>query len=186
MVRSLLASAAVALALAAPVHAGLAAQVAATTPVIPMDSVQTALARFQVLQEELTALQQDVMPSTPTLAEEQASVVEAVEQAVAEIDPSLQVDLETRMPALQQEAQAAQTAGDTTALVALEQEYMTLMERAESAQLSAVERPQIAARIEAFETALRSAMQARNPAMEETLAELEALAMRLEATLGGG
>lgn len=182
MARSILTSAALALAVVAP----LTAQVPAPAPVIPMDSVQTALERFQSLQEELGLLQQEVMNSTPALADEQAAVYQAVEQAVAEIDPELQTDLEARMPALQQEAQAAQTAGDTTALMVLEQEYMTLMERAETAQLSAVERPHIAARIEAFEQALRTEMSARDPEMESTLAELEVLALRLEATLGGG
>lgn len=185
MVRSLVLVAA-ALALVVPVPSGLAAQSLDAPPVIPADSVQDALTRFQSIQEELTLLQEEVMTSTPALAEEQASLSQAVDQAVSEIDPELQGDLEARMPALQQEAQAAQSAGDTAALMALEQEYVALVERAETAQKAAVERPGIAERIEAFEDALRAEMTLRKPDMDETLAELEQLAMRLEATLGGG
>lgn len=186
MVRRTFVPLAAALLLFAPVDAGLAAQMESAPAMIPQDSVQVALARFQSLQQELTTLQQEVMNSNPALQEQQAEVSGAVESAVSEIDPSLQADMEARMPVIQQEAQAAQAAGDTTALVALEQEFMTLRGRAETAQQAAVEQPEIAARIEAFEEALRAEMASRDPAVESTLAELEALAGRLDATLGGG
>ncbi|MEK9502827.1 hypothetical protein [Gaopeijia maritima] len=186
MIRSSFAPLAAALLLFAPIDSGVAAQVEAAPAMIPQDSVQIALARFQSLQQELTTLQQEVMNASPQLQEQQAEVSGAVESAVSEIDPSLQADMEARMPVIQQEAQAAQAAGDTTALVALEQEFMTLRGRAETAQQEAVERPAIAAQIEAFEEALRTEMATRDPEVESTLAELEVLAGRLDATLGGG
>lgn len=174
------------LALLVPLAGGASAQTESSPALIPQDSVTIALTRFQTLQQQVQTLQQEVLNSTPTLQEHQAEVSGMVESAVAEIDPTLQSEMETRLPTIQQEAQAAQAAGDTTKLQVLEEEFVALRARAEDAQREAVERPAIAAEIEAFEDSLRDAMASRNPEITAALAELEVLAGRLDATLGGG
>lgn len=186
MIRRILFPAAAGLLALAPFSTATAAQVDPTPSVIPEDSVTLVITRFQTLQQQVQTLQQEVMNTTPALQERQAEVSGMVESAVAEIDPTLQAALESRMPSIQQEAQAAQAAGDTTRLQALEQEFVALRTRAEEAQQTAVERPDIAAEIESFEDSLRAEMAQRDPGIAETLAELEALAGRLDATLGGG
>lgn len=186
MTRRIFAPAAAALLTLAPFGGTTAAQVEAAPTLIPQDSVQIVLTRFQTLQQELGTLQQEVMNSTPALQDQQAEVSGLVETAVSEIDPTLQADMEMRMPVIQQEAQAAQAAGDTTVLRTLEEEFLTLRTRAEDAQQDAVEQPEIAAVIDAFEEALKAEMSSRDPEVESTLAELEVLAERLDATLGSG
>lgn len=173
----------------APLALPSAAQEATTEAagvVIPEDSVQIVLARFQTLQQQMGSLQEEVLNTTPALQTAQAEVAELVEAAVTALDPTLQTEIEARMPALQQEAQAAQAAGDTARLEALEAEYVALRTRAETAETAALEQPEIQTRVDAFQEALRAEMEARDPQVEVALAELEALATRLDATLGGG
>ena len=109
-----------------------------------------------------------------------------VEARVYDIDSTLQADIRERMPAISQQAQAAEAAGDTVALQAAQQEYVMLRTRAEQAEQAALLEPDIQSAVSAFEEALRSEMEARDPEIDDAMAELEALAGRLEATLGGG
>lgn len=186
MIRRFILPAAAGVVLLVPSTSPASAQEDPVPTVIPQDSVTLVLTRFQTLQQQVQALQQEVMNASPTLQEQQAAVTDMVESAVAEIDPTLQSEMEARLPSIQQEAQTAQAAGDTTRLQALEAEFVALRSRAEDAQQAAVDRPEIAAEIESFEESLRSEMEARNPGIAGALAELEALAGRLDATLGGG
>lgn len=172
----------------APWAAPAAAQVALepVPVVIPQDSVQIALARFQELQQEFGAFQQQVIEASPDLLADQAEVSALVEAAVDELDPTLRADMETRMPAIQQEAQAAQAAANTARLQELEQEFVGLRNRAQDAESTALERPEIKSRIEAFEGALRAEMTLQDPSVAAKMTELETLAGRLDATLNGG
>lgn len=169
-----------------PFSSATAAQEGTTPALIPEDSVQLALMRFQTLEQQVGTLQQQVMEGSTELQTDQAEVSALVEAAVYEIDPTLKEDMEARMPAIQQEAQAAQAAANTARLQELEQEYVALRTRAEEAEQTALERPDIKARVEAFESALRSEMTLRDPNLEATMSELEELAGRLDATLNGG
>lgn len=153
---------------------------------IPEDSVQIVLARFETLEQAVGALQQEVMNSSVELQTEQAEVSALVEAAVNEIDPTLRADLETRMPAIQQEAQAAQAAANTARLQQLEQEFVALRSRAEEAEQAALEQPEIQSRVETFQDALRAEMARIDPEIDVTMSELEALADRLNLTLNGG
>lgn len=174
------------LVLAVPFASAASAQEDVAPALIPEDSVQIALTRFQTLQEQVGTLQQEVMTASVDLQSEQAEVSAMVEAAVYEIDPALQSDMETRMPAIQQEAQAAQAAANTGRLQELEQEFVALRTRAETAEQQALERPEIKSRVETFQEALRAEMALRDPDIDATMSELETLASRLDATLNGG
>ena len=174
------------LVLVVPFSGAASSQEGAVPVLIPEDSVQLALARFQTLQEEVGTLQQEVMTANMELQAAQAEVSALVEAAVYEIDPALRADMEGRMPAIQQEAQAAQAAANTARLQELELEFVSLRTRAEEAEQVALEQPEIKSRVETFQAALRAEMAVINPDIDETMTELESLADRLDATLNGG
>jgi chromosome segregation ATPase len=174
------------LVLVVPFAGAASSQEQAGPALIPEDSVQLALTRFQALQEQVGTLQQEVMNASTALQANQAEVSALVEAAVYEIDPALQGDMEVRMPAIQQEAQAAQAAANTARLQQLEQEFVALRTRAEQAEQAALEQPAIKEKLETFQEALRAEMALIDPEIDAAMDELETLADRLNATLNGG
>ncbi len=191
MIRRILLPALAGLLLLAPLPRSIAAQDSAgpaadAVTVIPEDSVQTLLARFQALQERVGVLQQEIMAEHPELQTHSAEVSSAVEQAVYVLDPTLDADMDARMPGLQQEAQAAQASGNTARLDELQAEYVALRTRAEQAELEVLKQPEIKALIDAFQAALTEKMKVKDPEIGSAIDELEALAERLQATLGEG
>jgi hypothetical protein len=174
------------LVLVVPLSGAASSQEIAGPVLIPEDSVQVALARFQTLQEQVGTLQQEVMNASAALQADQAEVAALVEAAVYEIDSELRAEMEARMPAIQQEAQEAQAAANTARLQQLEQEYVALRTRAEEAEQVALERPEIKERVETFQEALLAEMAILDPEIDLAMSELETLADRLDATLNGG
>ena len=89
MFRRFLLPASAGLFLFVPLTGAASAQDASPAPsLIPQDSVQIVLQRFQSLQQQVGILQQQVMDDSPELQEYQATVSGLVEAAVSEIDPT--------------------------------------------------------------------------------------------------
>ncbi len=174
------------LVLGVPFSGAASSQEIGAAALIPEDSVQLVLSRFETLEQMVGSLQQEVMEASAELQAEQAEVSALVEAAVYELDPELRADMEARMPAIQQEAQEAQAAANTARLQQLEQEFVALRTRAAEAEQAALEQPEIKSRVETFQDALLAEMARVNPEIDVTMSELETLAERLNLTLNGG
>lgn len=187
MLRSLSAGALTALALltlALPLQGQEEATEAPPTP-LPQDSVQDAMARFQALDQRVNQVQDQALQANPELQQEQTAIQQDIETAMFEAHPDLQVALQERLPAMQEEAASAQAAQDTTRLQALNNEYQGIMSRVEAAQTEVVEEAAMRARLTSFQTRVMEAMVLLDPEIEGVFAQLRALASRLDATLGG-
>ena len=171
------------LVLGVPFSGAASSQEIGAAALIPEDSVQLVLSRFETLEQMVGSLQQEVMEASAELQAEQAEVSALVEAAVYELDPELRADMEAR---IQQEAQEAQAAANTARLQQLEQEFVALRTRAAEAEQAALEQPEIKSRVETFQDALLAEMARVNPEIDVTMSELETLAERLNLTLNGG
>lgn len=172
-----------ALALGSP---ALAAQDLPLEPaLIPADSIEAALSRFQSLQDRMTSVQEQALLASPELQAEQIAVQEAVEAAMLETHPELEPALRTRVPELQRETQAARQAEDGQLLDVLAQEYQAIMSRVEAAEAMVLEREDIRARLDVFQEAVMAAMREVDQGIEGVFQEIQTLGARLERTLGG-
>ena len=152
---------------------------------IPEDSVPAQLQRYQELQTRVSAAQGRAMEASPELASRRTEIAELVEARSYDVDPGLREVIRTRMPELQSRVEAAQARGNTSVLRAVQAEFEAMRERARAAEARALELPDVASAIEGFEDDLLEAMTAYDPEVDSALAELRALAARLELTLGG-
>lgn len=178
------ASLALAFALGAMPLAAQNGDVPAPVP-LPQDSVQVALSQFQELDQRVNAVQEQAMEAQPELQEEQAEIQQAIEAAMFEAHPDLQVALQERLPAMQEQANEAQAAQDTATLQSLNQEYQGIMARVEQAQAEVVEDAAMRTRLDAYQDRVMAAMVAIDPEIEAVFEELRTLAGRLDATIGG-
>jgi DNA repair ATPase RecN len=152
---------------------------------LPQDSVQTALAEFQILNTRVNEVQVQALEANPELQQEQAAIQSEIEIAVFEARPDLKTALQERLPAMQQEAAAAEEVQDTAQLQALNEEYQGIMARVEEAQAEVVEEEDLRERLSGFQDRVMDAMAQVDPTIEGVFERLRALAGRLDATLGG-
>ena len=153
-------------------------------PLVPADSIEAALSRFQTLQDHMASVQQEALDGSTELQAEQIAVQEAVEAAMFESHPELEPALRMRVPELQRETQEAQEAQDGERLDRLAQEYQAIMSRVQAAEATVLERADIRARLDAFQVAVMAAMRTIDPEIDGVFEETQALAARLERTLG--
>lgn len=165
----------------------LAAQSGEDAPPVPLpqDSIQVALNQFQQLDQRVNAVQEQAMEAQPELQTEQAEIQQAIEAAMFAAHPDLQVALQERLPAMQEQANEAQAAQDTATLQSLNQEYQGIMARVEQAQTEVVEDEAMRARLDAYQDRVMAAMVAIDPEIEGVFEQLRTLASRLDATIGG-
>lgn len=187
MVRDFIRGGALALALSMAAAVSLEAQSElAENPVpLPQDSIQEALSQFQALDQRVNAVQEQAMAARPELQEEQAEIQQAIEEAMFSAHPDLQAALQERLPAMQDEATAAEEAQDTARLQALNTEYQGIMSRVEQAQADVVEEEAMRTRLTDYQSRVMAAMVEVDPEIEAVFERLQALASRLDATIGG-
>jgi chromosome segregation ATPase len=169
---------------ALPVHAQEADTATAPTP-IPEDSVQEAMARFRTLQNRVERVQQQALSANPELQQEQAAIQAAIENAVFSADPELRTAVRERIPAIEEEAAAAQQAADSAKIQALSAEFREIMGRVEEAQVQVLEEETVQERLTAFQTTMMAEMARVDPEIQGVFSQLQALAGRLDLTLGG-
>lgn len=169
---------------ALPVHAQEADTATAPTP-IPEDSVQEAMARFRTLQNRVERVQQQALSANPELQQEQAAIQAAIETAVFSADPELRTAVRERIPAIEEEAAAAQQAADSAKIQALSAEFREIMGRVEEAQVQVLEEETVQERLTAFQTTMMAEMARVDPEIQGVFSQLQALAGRLDLTLGG-
>jgi DNA repair exonuclease SbcCD ATPase subunit len=144
------------------------------------DSVQRLLEEFREAEERFNLLQDRAMQENPELQERQVELGEMVREAVVEINPEAQAQME-RLEALEGEFMAAQQRGDGEAVQALIQEAQQLQSAIESAQAQAFDRDEIREAVDTFQADLMVAMTELDPEAESMLERLQHLADRIMA-----
>jgi hypothetical protein len=144
--------------------------------------VQGWLVELQEIQAELVPVQQQALEQTPALQEEQQQVSAAVQQAMLEIDPTTPQHLQ-RVHELQREAQAAQAAGDMERIVELTVEAQGIQQHVGQVQAEALQHPEVAPQVEAFQTRLQARMTEIDPQVEARIQRLVELERQLDAVI---
>jgi hypothetical protein len=178
---SLLASLALALAPAA-LAAQEPTQQPAELPAQLPPEVQEWVMEMQQIQAALASVQERALSEDPALQEEQEQLSAAVQEAMIEIDPTIPQQAE-RMEALFEEAQAAQAAEDGDRIVAISAEAQEIQERFRHAQNEALQHPDIAPRLDAFQSRLQERMVEIDPDVEGRLERLDELERQVVAAL---
>lgn len=148
------------------------------------DSVQEMLQEFQETQERFTQLQNRAIQENPGLQEKQEELNVMVREAVVDINPEAQAQME-RLETLEGEFMAAQQRGDGEAVQALILEAQQLQGALESAQAQALERDDIQEAVDIFQADLMVAMTELDPEAEGILERLQDLAERISAQMPG-
>jgi len=144
--------------------------------------LQGWVAEMQQLQAELAPVQAQALEADPALQEEQEQVSAAVQQAMLEIDPALP-ERQDRIAVLQEEARAAQEAGDVDRIIELSGEAEQIQQSFADAQMQAMQREDIAPQVEAFQTRLQARMMEIDPATETRMQRLQELERQIETSL---
>ncbi len=153
-------------------------------PVVPpeqQEQLQAWYMELQQIQQQLAPVQQEVLEK-PSIQAQQEELGELVQQAMEEEDPEVPQHMQ-RMQALEQEAVQAREAGDEQKLQELAAAAQEIQAHLMTAQAKALERPAIAARLEAFQDELRGEMIKLDPEAEALLDRHDELEAKLTAVL---
>lgn len=153
-------------------------------PTIP-DSVQELAMEFQQLQAQLQQAQTEAIQGDTALQTEQQELEETVKDAIIEMDSTLESKIDS-LPELQQEAMAAQQAGDTAQFQNLMTTGQRIQGQIQQAQQAVLEQEEVAEQVEAFQERLMAAMEEIDPEIESVVDRLEVLSTRLQAFQSGG
>lgn len=164
----------VAAALAAP--GAVAAQLPGTPGDVPAEAREW-LAEIQQIHTQLTELQERALED-PDLAARRDSLGNHIRVAMESIDPSLPESM-SRMEEMEQQAAQAEALSDEAKLKELRTEAQLIEQRFLSAQQQALQRPDLAAEISAFQTALEAKILATDPEAPRLLARFQELEEKL-------
>lgn len=155
-----------------------------TQPTQPTPEMQEWIAEIQKLNNELGPLHDEAMED-PALQQEREAVRAAVREAMIAADPANGERID-RLEELEAEAEAAQAAGDTVKIAALTSEAQQLGPQVQAAQVEAMEKPEVDARVQAFEDKLFAKMVEIDPSAQAKLDQLNELNERLRQAMGRG
>jgi len=136
-----------------------------------------AIQEMQQIQQRLAGLADQAFERNPELQQEVDRIDEFVGRVMQEIEPSAEQDI-VRLRALETELQTARDAQDTPRMQALLSEGARLVERLEETRATALARPDVAARIQAFQARLMETMTGIDPEAPRLLQRLEQIAAR--------
>ena len=142
------------------------------------------LAELQQVQARLQPIHQEALRH-PELQAAQADLTARIAAAMAEVDPST-AERMARMQTLIDEGKAAEAAQDEVALAEIAVEARRVEQQLQAAQLAAIQRPEIAPRIEAFQAKLMKRMLEVDAEAADLIARAQELDARLAALLGQG
>ncbi len=155
----------------------LGAQEPTPVPPQPAGETQSLIAEIQQIQARLASVQEQALQDSDIRAEQKALGVE-VRSAMEQIDPTVGEQI-TRMEQLAAEAEAAQAAGDQARILQLTGEAQEIQQRLAEAQVQAMQRPELAARVEAFQARLQGRMIEIEPEAEALIRRFGELQRRL-------
>ena len=149
------------------------------------DSTEALFAEYQQVQERLGLLQVQTIQQNVELEARRTAIDEMLMAAMIDINPEAEAHIE-RLDVLSEEAIVAQRAQDTEALRSLMAEAAGLRFELEAAQAQAIEREDVQAEIQSFETDLMAKAVEIDPEAMEVLARMEELADLLSVGGPGG
>jgi chromosome segregation ATPase len=144
---------------------------------------QELIAELQQLQAQIQPIQQQALQD-PEIQAAQEKLGEDVQAAMAEEDPAVPEHIE-RLETVIASAQAAQAEEDEARMAELVAEAQQIEQRLQAAQTKALELPEIAPRVEAFQKQLQAKMVEVEPESESLLERFEELNDRLAVLMGG-
>lgn len=148
-------------------------------PQIP-DSIRQMLMELRDIREQLEAIQEQTLASNAALRAQQEAAEDAVMEAMLAVDPGVDEAMQ-RLDAMAEEARAAQAQQDTAAMRRLLIEGQRMHQQIQSAQAQAIQREDVAKRIEEYRDDLLAAMKKHDPRTEELIHRMEDLTERLQA-----
>lgn len=161
-------------ALAAP--GALQAQAPAVPENVPPE-IAGWLAEIQELHIQLTTLQEKALQD-PALAAQRDSLGNHIRVAMESIDPSLPESME-RIEAMEAQAAAAEAASDDAKLTELRAEAQQIEQQFLSVQQRALQQPELAAEISAFQSALEARILETDPEAPRLLERFQELEQKL-------
>jgi hypothetical protein len=162
--------------------AGGWAQLEDRGPIAVPDEAQSLIIEMQQLQNRLRPIQQQAMQD-PGLRAAGDSVGLEIRAAMVQVEPATPMLIE-ELTELMQEAEQAQAVNDQVRFNRVIREAAELDQLLQLAQAKAVERPDVLARVEAFEARVHQKMITNNPEAGEIIRRLDELNVRLAALLG--
>lgn len=140
---------------------------------------QELMQEFQELQQRVSTVEQQAMEQNPELQEELAEAQEAVIEAMIEIRPETEGDLK-RLEELEADIRTAQQEEDAEQMQALMGEAVGLTEQLNQTQAEAMERDDVADRLDAFQDSLMVQMTEIEPETETMVARMQEIAQQLQ------
>lgn len=138
-------------------------------------------AEFSTLETRLQEIQAQALED-PALLEAQQELGNEIHAAMEDIDPSLPQRIE-RMEELEARAAAARESGDEATLLALAEEAQQIQQSFAAAQAQAMQQPEIAERVAAFQSRLQARMSEIDPEADRLIERMEELEQRLMAAM---
>lgn len=143
--------------------------------------MQQWMTELQQIHGKLEAIQAKAIQD-PQLQAAQESLGTEIKTAMEKADPTLPESMQ-RVQALESEALKAQQAGDQAKLQQLAQEAQSIQARFMEAQAKAFQQPEIATRLEAFQTRLETRMVEVDPAASDLIQRFKELEGKLAAAM---
>jgi hypothetical protein len=159
-----------------------AAPAQALTP--EQQAIQNLFNEYQELHSQLQGLQGQALQD-PQLSADQEALGNDIRVAMEAYDPMMKQRL-GRVNAIETEASAAQAAGDMPKLQLLMSEAQEIEQHFMSVQESVMEQPEIAAKVDAFQSKLEQKMIQISPGAQALMTRFRALETQLQAAMQGG
>lgn len=169
--------------LVAPAALSAQEQDAAAPPQLPPEA-QEMIAELQQVQATLQPIQEQALQH-PEIQAAQQELGAEIRAAMAEVDPSTPERM-AHFEELIERGQAAQAAQDDAALTEIAAEAQEVQAELRAAEAAAIQRPEIAPRLEAFQAKLLERMIEVDPQAESLLERARELDAALSALLGQG
>lgn len=142
---------------------------------------QALVVEMQELQVQLGPVQQEALADAELQAAQQA-LGEKVRAAMAEADPEMPARME-RLTALQSQALEARAAQDEERMAAIVTEAQQIQQSLQAAQQQAIDRPEIDAELEAFQSRLVQKMVELDPETAPLLERMREIDAELRSIL---
>lgn len=167
------------------VPAGLVAQQqGAIDPAQLPPEAQEMITELQQIQATLQPIHQEAMQH-PEIQAAQQELGAEIQSAMVEVDPETPERM-ARLQALMQEGQAAQQEEDRAKLNEIAAEAQVIEQQLQAAEAAAIQKPEIAPKVEAFQEDLLEKMVEINPETETLIERARELDARLSAAMGQG
>lgn len=166
------------------IPAGLMAQQGEVAPAQLPAEAQELIAELQQIQSALQPIHEQALQH-PEIQAAQQELGADIRTAMTEVDPATPERM-ARLQELIEQGQAAQAAQDEAKLSEIAGEARAVQERLQAAEAAAVQRPEIAPRLEDFQARLLERMLEVDPEAESLLERAQELDARLSALLGQG